>query len=137
MIEVKVKSIGNMQFVGKSASGHGTLMDTRVEAGGENTGPTPMELLLIALGGCTGMDVVSVLRKMQVEFSLFEIEIRGERSEEHPKVYKKIELVYRIKGNNVSKDKVKHAVELSQEKYCSVSAMLKSVANITYIIEIV
>jgi putative redox protein len=136
MIEAKVKWIGGMQFVGKTASGHALLMDTSSKIGGENTAPTPMELLLVALGGCTGMDVVSILQKMRVKFEDLEIEVSGERRADHPRVYKKIALRYKVKGRNLTKEKVKRAVELSQKKYCSISEMLKSTAKISYTIEI-
>ena len=136
MMEAKVKYIANMQFVGKASSGHTILMDTSPEKGGTDTAPTPMELLLMSLGGCTGMDVVSILRKMKIEFDSLEIELKGERASEHPKVYKKIELVYKVKGKNVPEDKVKRAVELSQEKYCSISAMFKPEVEMSYAIEI-
>ena len=136
IMEVTVRWINGMQFVGKTGSGHTVVMDTSTEFGGENMAPTPMELLLVALGGCTGMDVMSILRKMEVRCECMEINIRGERSDEHPRVFKKIELAYRVKGKDIPEDKVKRAVELSQEKYCSISAMLKRVADITYRVEI-
>ncbi len=134
MKEVNVKLINKMQFAGKTPSGDIVLMDS--SAGEEkNNIQTPMELLLMALGGCTGMDVVSILRKMKVSFESIEIEIKGEQVSEHPKTYNKIELVYKLKGENIPKDKVNRAIELSQEKYCSVSAMLTPKAEINYTIE--
>jgi len=136
MIKAKVKWIGGMQFVGKTASGHALLMDTSSKIGGEDTAPAPMELLLVALGGCTGMDVVSILQKMKIEFECLEIKVRGERTANHPRVYKKIALAYKVKGRNLSKEKVKRAVELSQRKYCSISEMLKPTAEISYTIEV-
>ena len=136
IMEVTVRWINGMQFVGKTGSGHTVVMDTSTEFGGENMAPTPMELLLVALGGCTGMDVMSILRKMEVRCECMEINVKGERSDEHPRVFKKIELAYRVKGKDIPEDKVKRAVELSQEKYCSISAMLKRVADITYRVEI-
>lgn len=149
MIEAKVKWIANMQFVGKVTSSrfigaptYDVLMDSSSAVRtGFKPAPTPMEFLLIALGGCTGMDVVSILRKMKVEFDSIEIGISGERASEHPKVYRKIELVYKVKCHSERseeslEDKVKRAVELSQEKYCSISAMLKPKAEISYRIEI-
>ncbi len=135
-MEAKVKWIANMKFVGEDTLGHTVLMDTRPEVGGENSASTPMDLLLIALGGCTGMDIVSILRKMKIEFKSVEIEIRGERASEPPRVYRKIELVYKVKGNNIPNDKVKKAVKLSQEKYCSISAMLRPTVEISYTVEI-
>jgi putative redox protein len=136
MLKAKVKWLGGMQFAGKTTSGHGLLMDTSSKFGGENTAPTPMELILAALAGCTGMDIVSILKKMKVEFNRLDIEVKGERAEEYPKVYKKIDLIYKLKGKNLKKEKVNRAVELSQEKYCSISEMLKSTAEINYIIEV-
>ena len=136
IMEVTVRWINGMQFVGKTGSGHTVVMDTSTEFGGENMAPTPMELLLVALGGCTGMDVMSILRKMQVGCECMEINIKGERNDEHPRVFKKIELTYRVKGKGIPEDKVKRAVELSQEKYCPISAVLKTVADITYRVEI-
>ena len=110
-------------------------MDSKKEPSGLEKAPTPMDTVLIALGGCTGMDVVSILEKMRVRFESLEIEVRGERNEEHPRVYTKIEIVYRIKGD-VDEEKVKKAVELSMERYCSVAAMLKKSAEIEHRIEI-
>ena len=136
MIEAKLNWIGGMQFVGKTASGHAILMDTLSKFGGENTALAPMELLLVSLAGCTGMDVVSILRKMNVKFDSLEIKVGGERVCEHPKVYKKIDLIYEIKGRNLPEDKIKHAVELSQERYCSISEMLRKTAEITYTIRV-
>ncbi len=136
MVETKVNWIGGMQFIGRTASGHALVMDTSSKFGGENTAPAPMELLLAALGGCTGMDVVSILQKMKVGFESLEIKISGERAAEHPRVYKTIYLVYKVKGRNLAEEKVKRIVELSQEKYCSISKMLKPTAEITYTIEV-
>lgn len=122
---------GNMMFEGVSGSGHAVVMDSAPEAGGENQGIRPMETLLVGLGGCTGMDVVSILNKMRVEFDSFDMEISGDRAEEHPKVYNRITIRYRFAGQNLDPEKVTRAVTLSQEKYCSVSAMLNKSAAIT------
>ncbi len=124
-----------MQFVGIPNSGHAVLVDASEEVGGLDSAPRPTELLLIAQGGCTGMDVVSVLRKMKVDFSDFEMEVEGERTEEHPKFIKKIHIVYKIWGD-VPEDKLKKAIELSLEKYCSVANTLNGKAEITYSYEI-
>jgi len=124
-----------MQFVGIPRSGHAVLVDAAEEAGGFNSAPRPTELLLIAQGGCTGMDVVSILRKMRVDFNDFEMEIDGERTEEHPKFIKKIHIVYKIWGD-VPEEKFKKAIELSLEKYCSVANTLRGKADITYSYEI-
>jgi len=93
-------------------------------------GSKPMELLLIALGGCTGMDVISILKKKRQEVSYFALDIRGYRRDEHPRIFEKIEIKYILKGNNLSEQAIERAIELSQEKYCSITAMLKATTKI-------
>ena len=95
-------------------------------------GPGPKSLLLSGLSGCTGIDVVDILKKMRVEFSDFSIEAEAEQTEEHPKVFKDIFVVYTIKTDPANEDKVKKAIELSIDKYCGVSAMLKKNSTIHY-----
>ena len=102
------------------------------ELGGTNGGPAPMEMVLRALTACTGMDVISILNKMKQDVRSFEVHAEGERVDEHPKVFKEIKITYIVRGKNLNPDKVKRAVELSQEKYCPVSATLKHTAKITY-----
>ncbi len=119
-------------FVGKSESGHSVRMDSVVEKGGGNAGPSPMDLMLISLGGCTGMDVVAFLKKRRVEPEGLEIEIEAERAKEHPQVFTKATILYKIKGENVKESDVKWAVELSQNKYCSVTAMFSKTAKIDF-----
>ena len=121
---------GSMAFEGMTDSGHQVWMDAASEVGGENRGVRPMELVLVALGGCTGMDVVSILNKMRVAYTAFDMEISASRAPEHPKVYQEIRLVYRIEGDAAASDKVVRAIQLSQERYCSVSAMLAHSAAI-------
>jgi putative redox protein len=104
---------------------------------GDDTGPSPKKLLLASLAGCTGMDVVSLLNKMRVPFTNFEMDIEADLTEEHPKVYSEIRLTYRIYGHQLNKEKVQKAVDLSKDKYCGVSAMLKSNSPIIYSIEYV
>lgn len=116
--------------------GHKIVLDTFPEHGGENKGPRPKPLLLFALGGCTGMDVISILRKMREKVDYFNIQVEGELTEEHPKYYKKIIVTYQFKGENLNPENVKKAVHLSEEKYCGVSAMLRKAAQIITIIEI-
>jgi putative redox protein len=117
-----------------TVNGHHVMMDTDVSAGGNNQGPKPKILLLAGLGGCTGMDVVSILAKMKVVPEKFWMEISAEMTEEHPKIYNQIKLVYFFKGTDLQFDKLEKAVNLSQEKYCAVSAMLSKSAEM--IIEI-
>jgi len=130
-----VKWLSGMRFEGRSGEGAGVIMDSKKEPSGLEKAPTPMDTVLIALGGCTGMDVVSILEKMHVKFESLDIDIKGERTEEHPLVYKKIEIIYKIIGD-VDEEKVKKAAELSMEKYCSVAAMLKKSAEIDHRVEI-
>lgn len=132
MVETKVRWSGGMEFEGAPDSGHPIVMDTTPEFGGKMSGPPPMELLLVALGGCTGMDVVSILKKMDIGIRGLEIELRGEKETNHPKVYRWIEIKYILKGKNLSEEKVKKAIDLSQNKYCSVSAMLAKGCKIRY-----
>ena len=120
-------------FVAVSGSGHATVTSF---ASDKLTAPTPMELLLIALGGCTGADVVPILEKKRQRVTGYEIEVRGERRSQHPRIYTSIEVVHRVRGRNVDPKAVAHAVELSETKYCSVSAMLSAAAKITTRFEI-
>ena len=137
MIETRVRWLGGMEFEGALDSEYPIVMDTSAKFGGKGRGLTPMQLLLVALGGCTGMDVVSILEKIGVETDSFEIELRGERETKHPKGYKEIAIKYIFKGKDIAEEKVKKAITLSQEKYCSVSAMLEKACEIRYAYEIV
>ncbi|MGC8971476.1 MAG: OsmC family protein [bacterium] len=101
------------------------------------SGPTPMELVLVALGGCTGMDIISILQKMRQDVKNFEINLLAERANEHPKVFTKINLEYVVYGTNIDENAVKRAIELSQEKYCSVGGMLKKAVELTYSYKII
>lgn len=112
------------------------LMDADESVGGNNSGPRPKALTLASLGGCTGMDVISILKKMRVEPAFFNIEISGDLTEEHPKYYHKIHLIYQFKGDDLPMAKLEKAVTLSQDRYCGVSELLKKGAEVTYTIEI-
>lgn len=135
-MKTTVKWIDNLSFVGKTGSNHLVPMDTRPEVGGGGSAPTPMELLLLGLGGCTGMDVVSILKKMREPLDDFEIKIDSERGDEHPKVYTKISLKYIFYGKGLKEKNVERAIQLSEDTYCSASAMLKKTAEITTSYEI-
>lgn len=115
---------------------HTIRIDTNGEIG-DDSGPSPKKLLLSSLAGCTGMDVVSLLKKMRVTISGFEMDIEADLTDEHPKVYSEIRLVYRFYGTDMNKEKVEKSVQLSQEKYCGVSAMLRKNSPINYRIEYV
>lgn len=132
LMKAKVIYVKGLQFVGESETGHAIVMDGNREFGGEDTGPRPMELLLIGLGGCTGMDVVSILKKKKQELEGLEIVIEGKKAEEHPKRFTDITIEFRVKGKNLSEEAVKRAVELSMEKYCSVKATLEEKTNVSF-----
>jgi putative redox protein len=135
--EAAIRWAGRMTFIGKAGTNHLVPMDTSAEFDGDNAATKPLELLLVALGGCTGMDVVPLLRKMRQNVTAFDINVTAERSEEHPKVYTKIDLEYVVTGSNLEEDKVRRAVDLSQEKYCSVSAMLRKSCPVSYAVRLV
>ena len=133
-MEVKshTRWVEGMKFVGAGWSGHEVVMDANTESGGDDCGARPMELLLVGLAGCTGMDVVSLLRKMRVPFTGIELSVSADKSEEHPSVFTAIRLEYVVRGRGVDPEKVKKTIELSQERYCSVSAMLKKACPVEY-----
>ena len=129
MVEAKAMWTDNQRFVGQASSSHGIIVD-----GASKTGSSPMELVLIALCGCTAYDVVSILGKKREPFTSVEVLAEAERAATPPTVYTEIRLVYRV-GGNVSHKAVEDAVRLSEEKYCSVAAMLQKTVKITYTIE--
>ncbi len=137
MIEAKVTYVDGLQFVGEAASGHAIVMDGDREVGGRNTGVRPMEMLLIGLGGCSGMDVVSILKKKKQEINGVEIKVKGEKAENYPKKFTDIDIEFIVRGRNVSEDAVKKAVELSMGKYCSVKATLEGSAKVTWSYKII
>ena len=126
----------NMAFEA-TVNGHHIIMDTDATGGGQDLGARPKILLLAGLGGCTGMDVVSILAKMQIVPEKFWMEISAEMTDEHPKVYNQIKMVYCFKGDDLPMEKLEKAVNLSIEKYCGVSAMLSKTAEMIIEIKIV
>lgn len=137
MLEAKVKYVNGLQFVGEATSGHAIVMDADTSVGGRNTGVRPTELLLIGLGGCSGMDVVSILKKKREDVRGVEINIKGEKAESHPRKFTDIEIEFIVTGRDISEESVKRAVELSMEKYCSVKATLEGSAKISFSYRIV
>jgi putative redox protein len=137
MLTAKVKWVEGFQFVGESGSGHAIVMDASPEAGKVMTGMTPMEMLLVGIGGCSGMDVVSVLKKKRQEVVDIAVNVSGEKAESYPQKYTSIQLEFIVTGKNISDDAVKKAVDLSMEKYCSVKATLEGSAKIVYSYKIV
>jgi putative redox protein len=130
MIEASVSWTNNERYVGSATSRHSIVLDMAAEKAANS----PMELVLIALCGCTASDVVGILRKKREPFRGLEVQARGERADGYPTVYTSIHLTYKVFGE-VSKKAMEDAVRLSKEKYCSVSAMLEKTAKITYTIE--
>ncbi len=112
--------------------GHHVRMDAEREFGGNDRGQRPKFLLLAAVSGCTGMDVMSILKKMQVKVDVFTITADADVADDHPRVFTKIHLVYEFRGKDLPLEKLHRACELSQERYCSVAAMLKKACPVTY-----
>ena len=136
-MKARAKWVEGMAFMGEAGSGHAVIMDGAPEYGGRNLGIRPMEMLLIGLAGCTGFDVVQILKKGREPVTGCEVEVEAERATEDPKVFTKIHLAYRISGRGLSPAKAERAVSLSKEKYCSASIMLGATAEMSYAIEIV
>lgn len=130
-MKVMVKQIQGCSFIGKAESNHWVPIDSKKEFLGSDAATHPMELVLLALGSCSGCDVVSILEKKKVRLTSFEVLIDAERSETHPKVFTKIHLEYVFFGHDLNPVHLKRAIELSQEKYCPVSAMLKPSVPLT------
>lgn len=137
MVEAKVTLLDNMQFSGTASSGHTLIMDADNASGGHNTGFRPMELLLVGFGGCSGMDVISILRKKRQQVTGLEINVTGEKSDTAPKIYKEVHIEYVVKGKGVDTMAVERAISLSLEKYCSVGATLAKAGRITHSYRIV
>lgn len=135
-MQAKVALVDGLQFVGEASSGHAIVMDGDHEFGGSDTGIRPSELLLVGIGGCSGMDVISILRKKKQDVTGFEILIDGNKADTHPKKFTDMTIKYIVKGKNLSEEAVKRAVQLSMDKYCSVKATLEGVAKINFSVEI-
>ncbi len=136
-MEARVKWVEQRTFLGESGSGHSVVMDGAPDAGGRDLGVRPMEMLLLGMGGCTAFDVVEILQKGREPVEDVVIELSGERSEEIPKVFTRIDVKYIITGKGLNPDKVERAVHLSAGKYCSATIMMGATAEITHTIEIV
>jgi len=122
---------GNMKF-DAVVSGHHVIMDALPLVGGNDEGARPKELMLASLAGCTGMDVVSILKKMRVEPEYFNIKVEAEMTEEHPKHYTAMHIIYEFKGEGLELEKLQKAVKLSQDQYCGVSTAYRKAMEITY-----
>lgn len=119
-------------FVGESGSGHTITMDGSPDVGGRNLAARPMEMVLIGMGGCTAIDVASMLRKQRQDVRDIIVELEAERADDHPKVFNRVKLVYRVRGKNLNRALVERAVSLSDEKYCSATAMIRKSAAVTH-----
>jgi putative redox protein len=131
MSDIIIKNVEGLTFIGRGKTRHWVTMDGPENFGGSEAASRPMELFLLSLGSCTGADVASLLKKMRVKVDKFEIHIDSQRAEEHPKVYTKISLKYILWGQDLEaeKEKIEKSIDLSQNKYCSISAMIRA-ANI-------
>jgi putative redox protein len=125
MVEARVKYMEGLQFVGQASSGHAIVMDGDPAHGGNNTGLRPTELLLIGLGSCSGMGIVSILKKKKQDVKGLEVIVKGEKDEAYPQKFTDITMEFRVSGRDLSEEAVKRAVELSMEKYCAVKATLE------------
>jgi len=117
-------------------NGHKITIDAKEENGGNDLGPRPKALMLLSLAGCTGMDVVSILKKMRVDLDDFAIEVEADLTEEHPKQYSKMNVIYKFWGKDLPMDKIEKAVSLSDERYCGVSAVYKKAIEMTHEIRV-
>ena len=135
-MKAKVVQLQGVTFVGKAQSNHWVALDGPEEFQGSEAGTRPKELVLIGLAGCSGSDVASILHKMRENVTRFEVDVDAESAADHPKVFTKIHLKYKFWGNDLKPTNIEKAINLSQEKYCSVSAMLKPTVDITHDYEI-
>ena len=135
--ETVLRLSGDLQFRATTPSGFEVKIDSLANSGGVLAAPTPMELQLVALGGCTAMDVVSILRKMRQDVADYQVRLTNARAAEHPKVYTEIQLLHVVRGRGVSEANVRRAIELAMTRYCPIFAMLHPTVAITERYEIV
>jgi len=133
---IKTEWKGGLAFEA-DVNGHKVRMDAPVEGGGENSGVGPKRLQLVALSGCTGMDVVSILQKMRVDIEKVNIEVQGDVTDEHPKHYSNMHVIYEFTGKNLPIDKLEKAVKMSEETYCGVGALYRKAIEVTSEIKII
>jgi putative redox protein len=133
---VNVEWTGDMSFEAHVGE-YKISLDADPEVGGQHKGPKPKPLMMVALAGCTGMDVVSILKKMRVPYEGVNIKVEGDLTEEHPKKFTKMHIIYEFKGKDLPYDKLEKAVKMSEEKYCGVSAVYKDTMELSYEIKTV
>ena len=127
-----IKQVSGISLAGKTDSNHWIVMDGPEELGGSDAGIRPKELVLLALGGCTASDVISILRKKRVQLDGLEIHVTAEQAEEHPQVFTRIHLEFVFRGDQIRSQDVERAIELSETKYCPVNAMLRPSVALTH-----
>jgi putative redox protein len=131
-LSARIVLVDGVQFQAESGSGHVVAMDGAPDAGGRNLAARPMEMVLIGMGGCTAFDVVSMLRKQRQDLTAVSVELVAERAEHPPKVFTSVKLVYRLRGRRLNRALVERAVALSEDKYCSATAMIRKSAEVTH-----
>jgi len=136
MVEARVIYTEGLQFVGQASSGHAIVIDGDAAHEGSDTGLRPTELLLIALGSCSGMGIVSILKKKKQDVSGLEIVVKGEKAESYPQKFTGITMEFMVRGHNLSEEAVKRSVELSMEKYCVVKATLEASPDMNFSVSI-
>jgi len=136
-MQVRVKWVDGMMFIGESDSGHAVVMDGPPELGGNNMGVRPMEMLLLGMGGCSSIDVVEILKKGRNDIKACIAEISAERAETIPKVFTQIHIHFVVTGHDLKETTVERAIKLSAEKYCSAALMLQKAVEITHDFEII
>jgi putative redox protein len=127
---VSTKWLEGMSFESE-IDGHKIIIDAKPEVGGEDRGPRPKTMMLAALGGCTSMDVISILKKMRVDIKSLNVIVEGELTEDHPRHFTKMHVIYEVEGDNLPLDKIQKAVNMSEEKYCGVSAVYRKVMELS------
>jgi putative redox protein len=133
---VNTRWLSDMAFESE-INGHKIIIDADPMVGGQNMGPRPKPFMLLALGGCTAMDVISILKKMRVEIDSFNVRVEGDLTEEHPKHFIKMHVIYEFTGKDLPMDKLQKAVSLSEERYCGVSASYRKAMKMTSEIKII
>ncbi len=135
-MKARVKWVQDVMFLGESGSGHSVVMDGAPDAGGRNVGFRPMEMMLMGLAGCSAFDVVLILKRSREDITDCVVDVDGDRADTDPKVFTNVRMHYIVTGRNLDAKKVERAVKLSEEKYCSASAMFGKTATLTHTIEI-
>jgi putative redox protein len=136
LMKARIKWVEDRTFIGESGSGHKIVLGTAFGPEGRTPGPSPMELVLIGMGGCTAFDVVHILEKGREEIEDLAVELQVERAQQDPKVFTRVHMHFVVKGHALAVEKVERAIKLSADKYCSASAMIAKTATITHDFEV-